>query len=179
MGTLVGGVAHELNNPLTAIKSFAELMLLDARTPEDADALETMRREAHRAARIVSDLRLVARATQDDQGQTRQTVELNDVVRHVVKLRRYVLETNNVRIEEQLDPASPRVLGDRGQLVGRVDGVVNSAGGGPQAGVLFHALPATRIDEMNRTYHEHEAMPDRLPTISPDRPPRARTGRWR
>src|SRR5690606_18257383 len=50
---LLGGVCHELNNPLTAIKSFAELLLLDDRTDEDREALEIVQREAARAARIV------------------------------------------------------------------------------------------------------------------------------
>ena len=62
---LLTGVCHELNNPLTSIKSFAEFLLLDARSEEDREALEIVRREAHRAARIVGDLRMVARQSSE------------------------------------------------------------------------------------------------------------------
>ncbi|HET7274248.1 MAG TPA: MHYT domain-containing protein [Longimicrobiaceae bacterium] len=116
VGTLIGGVAHELNNPLTAIQSFAELMLLDERAGEDREALETMQREASRAARIVSDLRLVARSTQDEASKVRDLVDLNDVIRHVIKLRGYVMATNNIEVVDELAVDLPRVMGDRGQL---------------------------------------------------------------
>jgi PAS domain S-box-containing protein len=65
VGTLIGGVAHELNNPLHAIRSFAELMLMEPRSGEDLEALEIMKREADRAAKVVSDLRLIARDTHE------------------------------------------------------------------------------------------------------------------
>jgi PAS domain S-box-containing protein len=128
VGTLIGGVAHELNNPLTAIKSFAELMLLDPRIGDDREALETMRREADRAARIVSDLRLLARDTQDDGSRLRAVVDVNDVVWHVLKLRRYVHETHNVQVQAELAPNAPRILGDRGQLEQVILNLVVNAG---------------------------------------------------
>lgn len=54
---LLNRICHELKNPLTAIKSFAELLLMDVRSAEDREALEIVQREAHRAARILSDVR--------------------------------------------------------------------------------------------------------------------------
>jgi PAS domain S-box-containing protein len=115
VGTLIGGVAHELNNPLHAIRNFAELMLLDDRAADDRESLEIIRREADRAAKVVADLRLIARETQDEVG-TRTPVDLNDVVQHVLRVRRYSLDTNNVRVREDLGAALPPVLANRSEI---------------------------------------------------------------
>ncbi|HET7321326.1 MAG TPA: ATP-binding protein, partial [Longimicrobiaceae bacterium] len=115
VGTLIGGVAHELNNPLHAIRNFAELMLLEERGEEDREALEIIRREADRAAKVVSDLRIFARQTQEEQGE-RGEVDLNDVVRHVLKLRSYAMTTRDIEVVEELDPDLPRVWANRGEI---------------------------------------------------------------
>lgn len=107
LGTLVGGVAHELNNPLTAIAGFVELMLGEHRSAEDRDALETLRRETARVAKIVSDLRLVARESHDVQTRRLQPIDVNDIIRHVLRVRRYALETSNIEIRLNLEPNLP------------------------------------------------------------------------
>ncbi|HET7462500.1 MAG TPA: PAS domain S-box protein [Longimicrobium sp.] len=115
LGTLVSGVAHELNNPLGAIIGFTQLLLMDERPPREREDLETIRREAERMAKIVSDLRLLGRGTQED-ARTREPVDLNDVVRHVLRSRGYALRTRNVEVREALPADLAPVRGDRGQL---------------------------------------------------------------
>jgi PAS domain S-box-containing protein len=100
---LLSGVCHELNNPLTSIKSFAEFLLLDERSPEDQEALEIVAREAERAARIVSDLRVVARQSQEA-ASTCSMVDVNEVVAIAIDSRRSTLESEGIEIRLDLKP---------------------------------------------------------------------------
>jgi PAS domain S-box-containing protein len=126
VGTLIGGVAHELNNPLHAIRNFAELLLMEHRGSEDREALEIIQREADRAAKVVSDLRMIARQTQES-GAEHEPTDLNDIIRHVLKVRRYALETGNVEMREDLADDLPRVMANRGEIEQVVLNVVVNA----------------------------------------------------
>lgn len=114
IGTLVGGVAHELNNPLHAILGFTKLLLMDPRSDEERQDLETVVREAERMAKIVADLRLLARRTQE--ATSHAVVDLNDVVHHILKVRDYVHRTSNIEIRLDLAEDLPPAEGDRAQL---------------------------------------------------------------
>jgi PAS domain S-box-containing protein len=126
VGTLIGGVAHELNNPLHAIRNFAELLLMEPRSTEDREALEIIQREADRAAKVVSDLRMIARQTQES-GTEHEPTDLNDIIRHVLKVRRYALDTGNVEVREDLAADLPRVMANRGEIEQVVLNVVVNA----------------------------------------------------
>jgi len=113
LGTMLAGVAHEINNPLAAVAGFAQLLLRSPLKDEDRAAVETISHEASRAGKIVRDLLTLAREQERDR---RDPLRLNDVVRHVVSAQRYAMETRGIRCVLELDPAEPVVLGDRAQL---------------------------------------------------------------
>ena len=110
LGELVAGVAHELNNPLTSILGYAQILSgLDG--TEREHALRTIEDEAQRAARIVRNLLSFARQRP---GQ-RQRVNIEEMLRRVIDLRRYALEVDNVRVVTRLGLV-PEVELDEGQF---------------------------------------------------------------
>jgi two-component system NtrC family sensor kinase len=112
VGQLVSGVAHELNNPLTGVTGFAQLLLardLDEQTRRD---VETIYGEAERAAKIVENLLSFARRRKAQKG----LVNLNTLLERVLELRSYDLRVKNIDLELDLDPRLPLTMADPDQI---------------------------------------------------------------
>ena len=122
LGQLVAGVAHELNNPLTVVMGFGELLLEEVPAESSRDRLNKLVNEARRMKRIVDNLLRFSRQNTVD----RQPVSLAPVLQDVLALREYHAKALNVDIAVELD-SSMRLLVDEDEIKQILLNLLNNA----------------------------------------------------
>ena len=124
LGQLAAGAAHEINNPLTAILGYADLLMDDASMGERPRTLaEKIREQARRTKTLVTNLLSFARQVPAE----RTLLDINAVITSAVQLRKLDLHGKNIKIELQTETLLPGVRGDPNQLLQVFFNIINNA----------------------------------------------------
>ena len=113
LGGLAAGAAHEINNPLAAISLAAQMLVEDERLPEDVvDDVRIIERQASRAGEVTDRMLVFARRKEGE----RDAYDINDLVREVLRSRRYEIETFAITLQENPADDLPDIWVDPVQI---------------------------------------------------------------
>jgi PAS domain S-box-containing protein len=112
VGELAAGIAHELNNPLTSVVGFSQLLLNGGVNGEVKKDLEVVCGEAQRAAHVVKNLLAFARK----HAPVKKLVNINEIIEKVLEVRTYEQKVSNIKVVTNLAPDLPEVMADYFQL---------------------------------------------------------------
>jgi two-component system NtrC family sensor kinase len=139
MGQLVAGVAHELNNPLTSIVGYSELISDDLPEGPARQKLDKMLREAQRMKRIIENLLRFARQN----NLAKKSANLEVLLQDVLALREYHLRNSNIEIQVQIEPRLPHVALDEDQfkqiLLNLLNNSIDALEGSPASRIRIEA----------------------------------------
>ncbi|BAQ34070.1 MULTISPECIES: PAS domain S-box protein [Dehalococcoides] len=160
VGELASGLAHEINNPLTGIVGFSELLLMNELEESIKEDVQTIHREALRAAEVVRNLLTFAR----QQPPTREAGDINLSIHKVLELRKHDHRINNIRCITELDPDLPRVMLDFFQIQQVLINIIINA----EFFLRLKEHPQIIIKTSQHNKHVIISISDNGPGISPE-----------
>ncbi len=123
IGEFVAGVTHELNNPLTSVIGFAELMQNTELEPGQKRHLDFIVKSARRCQKIVQSLLSFARQHKPE----RKVVNVHDLIEAAIEILAYQMRTSNIKVTTCFEAALPKVMGDAHQLQQVFLNIINNA----------------------------------------------------
>ncbi|MEM1077235.1 MAG: PAS-domain containing protein [Pseudomonadota bacterium] len=124
LGELLAGVAHELNNPLSVVFGYSQMLQGKIEDPVLSERMDLICQSSERAAKIVRTFLAMAR----QRPAKTEICSLNDIVETALEVSSYSLKTSGTVVEVDLDPSAPRVKGDFDQLAQVFSNLVVNAG---------------------------------------------------
>lgn len=113
IGEMAAGIAHEINNPLTSVIGFSELLVNNENlSPEIKEHVQIIADGSNRVKEIVKRMLNFARQTQS----VKSSVSVNELIESTLSLRSYVLRTANIEVIKNLSDDLPWITADAGQI---------------------------------------------------------------
>ncbi|MEQ8221473.1 MAG: response regulator, partial [Candidatus Eremiobacterota bacterium] len=123
LGEMIAGIAHELNNPLTGIIGYTELLLSSHETDKFRNKLEKIHKQAERCRKIIHNLLSFSK----EQAPEKAMCSVNDMIVQVLDLVRYQLTSDGIIVNTDFDENIPAMMLDRNQIQQVFFNIINNA----------------------------------------------------
>jgi signal transduction histidine kinase len=124
VGELASGIAHELNNPITAVQGYAQLLAAKKDIDESVKKdLNTIYREAQRAGKITKNLLSFARSHEPE----KSFISINEALEKTLELSSHQMKLHNIELEVELDRNLPGTMADFHQMQQIFVNIINNA----------------------------------------------------
>jgi signal transduction histidine kinase/DNA-binding response OmpR family regulator len=112
LGKMIGGISHEINNPLTIILGFSEYMIKSADSEKDQETLKKIFDSAQRCRKIINNLVCFGQPRTAE----KRTIKIDEIIEDVIEMANYDLRSHNIEIKKEFEKEMPRIMADPEQL---------------------------------------------------------------
>ena len=123
IGQMLGGITHQLNNPLSTLMGYAELLLCSQVPEEIKRKLEIIYESAERCERIIKNLLNLVSGRPFEKAY----MDINELIEKTIEIKEYELNLDNIKVIKELNPGVPRTIADSSQIQQVLINLINNA----------------------------------------------------